>query len=618
MLSLVILVLMLARPAIAAWVRLLFLRAPTLHGRLLIGFAIVAVVPILTLPPVIGSNSASQLQTERIAAMEGLVQTVADSLPGMVGERIDDVNGLAKNIGAIGNFDETALTEWLLRYHETNTEFVSLWIAMPDGRVPVATAARNGSAERWGGPIAGVTVMDYFQDAVAQGGEYVSTVRKGVAAGFDPMVFISAPIDNGGDQPWGYLQAQLNLGRVFGHFVMQNARAGSEVLITDGQDRVMLSSPRLQLRRFEDISRHPLMLSMQRDPGRSSFGFSGAIEVGRGDGPYVAVFRELPRGWKVIAVASQGPVTTLITMSMLVGALWVLLTLLLARGFAGLFGEAVAQPLKRLDESLDVFDAERTISIIPQAPSDAPAEVQDVYKRVRDSMRQSRDSYRNMMKALNEGEELKRQLREVSGGSVGGDSARISVVEGPVEEPEVDMTSTFRGRLDAVTELPGLELFREFFDEAWGLGVVAETSLSLILLAVGSKNDDTLKAVADALSDKGGRTLDLVARIGVHELAVVLPDTDLRGALAVADRTQRALQNALAKIGTDRMPEMNFAVVSIVPKSDGNSKSFVDVGRRVLKASNKKGDGYIAYADEKGKIRLATNADVVDWDQDFG
>ncbi|MFW2406063.1 MAG: diguanylate cyclase domain-containing protein, partial [Gammaproteobacteria bacterium] len=142
--------------------------------------------------------------------------------------------------------------------------------------------------------------------------------------------------------------------------------------------------------------------------------------------------------------------------------------------------------------------------------------------------------------------------------------------------------------------------------------------LSLVLLALGSKNEDTLKAVGDALCGKGGRTLDLVARIGVHEFAVVLPDTDLQGALTVANRTQLAVQKVLAKIGGERLPETNFAVVSIVPNSDGNAKSFVDVGRRVLKASNKKGDGFIAYADENGKIRLATNADVVDWDQDFG
>jgi len=137
-------------------------------------------------------------------------------------------------------------------------------------------------------------------------------------------------------------------------------------------------------------------------------------------------------------------------------------------------------------------------------------------------------------------------------------------------------------------------------------------------LAVGSKNDATLKVVGAALGNTGGRTLDLIARIGVHEFAVVLPDTDLRGALAVADRTQLSVKAALSKISGDRVPEINFGVVAIVPNAQGDAKSFVAVGRRVLKASNKKGDGFIAYADDKGKIRLATKADMVEWDQDVG
>lgn len=602
---------------VGAWLRLLFLRASTVRGRLLVGFSFVALIPILSLPALIGMNSASHLQKREVASLNALAQTVADSLPGMVAKRIDGVKGLAKHISAGEDFSDATLVDWLLRHHEDNTEIVSMWVALPDGHVPVATAARNGSAERWGGPIAGVGVMDYFQSAVDQGGNYVSTVRKGVAAGFNPMVFISSPIGFDGQEPWGYLQAQLDLSKVFGHVVMQDATAGSEIVITDSQNRVMLSSPRLQFRQFENVAGHPLFVAMNRNAGATSFDFAGAIRSSGEEGRYVAAFRELPRGWKVFAVGSQEEVRNLMYMPLLLGALWVLLTLLLARGFAALFGEAVVQPLKKLDESLDIFDAERTISIIPMAPSDAPSEVQDVYKKVRDSMRKSRDAYHNMMKALNEGAELKRQLQEVSGGPAGGDAA-ISVVEGEPEKPAVDLTSTYRTRIDAVTELPGRELFWEFFDEAWGLGIVAETSLSLILLAAGSKNDRTLKGIADTLGNIGGRTLDLIARIGVHEFAVVLPDTDLNGALAVAERTQQAVQAKLAKLCGDRVPEINFGVVAIVPNADGNAKSFVDVGRRVLKASNKKGDGYIAYADEKGKIRLATKADVIEWDQDVG
>jgi GGDEF domain-containing protein len=450
----------------------------------------------------------------------------------------------------------------------------------------------------------------------------VSTVRKGVAAGFDPMIFISAPVAQAGEAPWGYLQAQLNLGKVIGQFVMQDAKAGSEILMTDAQNRVMLSSPRLQFRRFEDLTPHPLFAALNRNPDATSFSFAGTIRTSGESGQYLAATRALPAGWRVFAVASQAPVLQGVYLSLVLGVLWVVLTACLAYGFAGLFSETVAQPLKKLDESLDVFDAERTISIIPHAPSDAPSEVQDIYEKVRESMRKSRDAYRNMMRALNEGAELKRQLREVSGDEVAGEPAAIAVVEAEAEQTGADITSTFRGRLDAVTELPGRELFWEFFDEAWELGVVAETSLALILLAVGSKNDTTLKAVADSLGETGGRSLDLVARIGVHEFAIVLPDTARDGALAVAGRTRDSVHGVLARLGGDRQPDTHFGVISIVPNAQGNSKSFVEVGRRVLKASAKQGNGLIAYADERGKIRVTEESppdpDVLEWDQDVG
>ncbi len=621
--AVLLLVAAMRRPGVAGRMRMIFLRSPTLRGRLLLGFGIVALVPILTLPPLIGANSAQLMQDQQIGALEGVARAVADSLPRMVANRIDGVSGLAQHISAGGDFSESVLAEWLVRHHVANTEIVSMWIARPDGHVIVATAARQGKVERWGGPIAGVGVMDYFQAAVEQGGKYVSTVRKGVAAGSNPMVFVSAPLRRGiggrdGDRPWGYLQAQLDLSKVFGHFVMPDAKAGSDIVMTDAQDRVMLSSPRLRFRQFESIAGHPLLLAMNRRAGATSFGFEGTIGATGEHARYVAAYRQLPRGWKVFAIAAQEPVRQLAVLPLVLGGVWAVLALLLARGFASLFGDALAQPLKTLDESLDVFDAERTISIIPQAPSDAPSEVHEVYAKVRDSMRKSRDAYRGMMRALNEGVELKQRLRQVSGHEMPADTGAMVVVEDAPSGSDLGTTSASRRRIDAANQVPGHELFREFFDEAWNLGVVAAKPLALILLAVGTKDEQTLKSVTAALGDIGGRTLDLIARVGVHEFAVVLPETDLQGGLAVAGRAQLAVREMLRKIVGDSVPEINFGVLAILPNPNGNAKSFIDFGRRVLKASHDRGDGFIAYADDKGKIRLATEADVVDWDQDVG
>jgi len=616
-----LLLLVIRQPFIAAYLRRSFLRAPTMRGRLLFGFAFVALIPVVTLPPLIGLNSANRLQNEQVAALETLVQSVAEGIPGMVAKRVSILNGLANHISANGDFSDDALVDWLLRHHENNPEIVSMWVALPDGHVPVATAARNGSAERWGGPIAGVGVMDYFQKSVEQGGHYVSTVRKGVSAGFHPMIFISAPIGNEGEEPFGYLQAQVDLSRVFGFVVMQDARAGSDILMTDTQNRVMLSPARLQFRQFESIDGHPLITAMNRQPEATNFTFYGSIRASGEEERYVVATRELPQGWRVFAVVSQGSVQSVALMPLLLGGLWVLMAVLLARGLAGLYGEAVVSPLKKLDESLDIFDAERTMSMIPMAPADAPSEVRDVYRKVRNSMSKSRDAYHNMMKALNEGAELKRKLREVSGAPLEDDHTKaIAVVEGVADEfeLELELEDTYHGRIDAVTELPGQELFGQFFKEAWTLGVANGSPVSLILVSVGSENDGTLKVVAEALGEIGGRSLDLVARIEMNEFSVVLPETELEGALAVAERTRSAVQAALLKAGPGGMPTLNLGVASILPNASGNSNSFVEVARRVLQASVKNGNGQIAFINKKGQIHLATNTDVSGADERAG
>ncbi len=597
------------QPLVAAQARRLFLRASTMRGRLLFGFGFVALLPMVTLPPLVGLNSASRLQSEQVAGLESLAQSVGSGIPSTLANRVDIINGLAKHISAGGNFNESALVGWLTRHHEDNPEFVSMWIARPDGHVPVATVVRNGSAERWSGPMAGVSAMDFFQESVKQDGHYVSTVRKGTSPGFHAMVFISAPVGNAGEEPWGYLQGRLDLSKVFGFLAMQDAPAGSEIFITDAQNQVILSSSRLQFRAFENLNSHPLITAMNRQQEAAAFAFKGTILASGETDRYVAATRTLPGGWQVFAVASQAPVQSAALMPLLVGGLWILMALLLAYGLAGLYGEAVSKPLRQLDESLEIFETEGTMRMLPTAPADAPSEVRDVYKKVRSSMRARRDAYHNMMKALKEGTELKQKLREVSDGRLGDDpTSSFVVIEGSANE--LDREETFHGRLDVVTELPGQQLFDKFFNEAWNFGVVNDSPLSLILVAIGSDNRAILKAVAEALSKSSGRSLDLVARVEASEFSVVLPETDLRGAVSVAARTRSAVQNALRKAGPGATATLNFGVAAIQPNARGNANAFVEVARRVLKSSIKSGDGQIAFVSDKGKIHLAVNRDA--------
>lgn len=81
--------------------------------------------------------------------------------------------------------------------------------------------------------------------------------------------------------------------------------------------------------------------------------------------------------------------------------------------------------------------------------------------------------------------------------------------------------------------------------------------------------DDCLRKVAVKLKEKANRPSDLVARYGGEEFAVVLPNTDIRGAEAVAESLRAGIE-ALA-ISHPSSSISAFVTISLgVTTSPGN------------------------------------------------
>ena len=297
--------------------------------------------------------------------------------------------------------------------------------------------------------------------------------------------------------------------------------------------------------------------------------------------------------------------------------IWTGIAIILARALAGLYSGIVADPLRRLDESLDLFDSEPTISVIPSAPDQAPAEIQAVYDRVRRSMTNSRNSYHTMLKALTEGEDLRNELKKGGQQSKPRQSDIMIVEESAGTTAATAVDGSYTGQIDSVTELPGRELFNDFFGEAWSLGVTGGKALSLIIVGVDTVDTAQLKAAALAFGNVAGRDLDLVARIDAQEFALVLPETELKGGIAVGERTLDTVRSALLNVAGP-VPNLNIGIASIVPSAAGNLDSFVKVVQRVLQAAQKKGDGRIAYVEKAGKIKYqeAHDFNLIDWNVD--
>jgi diguanylate cyclase (GGDEF)-like protein len=623
MLSLVLLVVAMKWRVTADWVRRTVLCAPTFRGRVLVGLFLIGAIPVMTLPPILTLENARTRQLEMADELRADANNVAHGVGRMISKQVSGIDTLAAHINSLEQFDSSRLGGWLLRHHTANPEFVSSWIARPDGKVVAATAFVDGDHQPWEGPLAGVSLMDFFLASVENGGLYVSPVMKGVAPRHDPMIVISAPIYSGGSRPWGFVQGQLNLRRVYRNVMSYDLIPGRPVFITDARNRVMAASPQISFETFEDLSGHPAIIRMVADSSQT-YGFEGAVEVGETARRYLAVQRQLDNGWRVIAVSSLSGTQTQALIFLALSLLWVTIVGFLAVNLASMYGGIVGEPLQALNHSFDVFDAEQTLKMVPMAPQNTPSEIANVFNRVRQSMERSRDSYRNMLRAVNEGDELRRKLQlnvknpnapPRKKASTKSRPAPAVAVNKQANQKKTRAVAEYVGRWDSLTELAGREVFKEFFGEAWVLGCADRRPVSMLSFSIGfgkiravveggSVDNAVFNSTGEVLRGIVGRELDLVARLDADKYVIVLPDTDFYGAVVVADRARQALQAVLPEVSGGKALAANVGVSSIVPTPAGDASAFVKLVQRVLIAAEEKEGSRVAYTDEQRDIKV--------------
>jgi len=105
---------------------------------------------------------------------------------------------------------------------------------------------------------------------------------------------------------------------------------------------------------------------------------------------------------------------------------------------------------------------------------------------------------------------------------------------------------------DGLTELSNRRAFNQGLEREWKLTLREGSQISLLLLDIDrfkefndqyghQAGDDCLRAVAIAVKNLL-RTSDIAARYGGEEIAVILPSTDLAGAVEVAEKMRNAIE----------------------------------------------------------------------------
>lgn len=139
--------------------------------------------------------------------------------------------------------------------------------------------------------------------------------------------------------------------------------------------------------------------------------------------------------------------------------------------------------------------------------------------------------------------------------------------------------------LSATDGLLGIANRREFdrvLDKEWRRSVRERQPLALLMIDVDSfklyndtyghlAGDECLRQVAQMLKDAVARPGDLVARYGGEEMTILLPDTDLDGALSVAEHIHETLAHKRISFPVSTVAErltVSIGVASMRPSPD--------------------------------------------------
>jgi diguanylate cyclase (GGDEF)-like protein/PAS domain S-box-containing protein len=157
--------------------------------------------------------------------------------------------------------------------------------------------------------------------------------------------------------------------------------------------------------------------------------------------------------------------------------------------------------------------------------------------------------------------------------------------------------------LDGLTGVANRRSFDEFISREWGRMRREQASISLILCDIDffklyndtyghQAGDDCLRRVARAISNSVKRPTDLVARYGGEEFAVILSNTDAKGAVNIAENVRRQVEELSV---THHQPSgsqiltISCGVSSMIPDEDSALDRLIALADKGLYEAKKQG-----------------------------
>ena len=180
------------------------------------------------------------------------------------------------------------------------------------------------------------------------------------------------------------------------------------------------------------------------------------------------------------------------------------------------------------------------------------------------------------------------------------------------------------GHVDSLTDIPNMKKFDDHLALEWQRALREKKPLSFLKLGVDkfseyngshgfAHGDSLLKTVAQISASTVKRPADLAARLGGEEFGILLPDTDLNGAMAVAEKIRTAVESAQLPTGNNNVlgtTTVSIGAASWLPMNGGTTMDFIAKANENLDAAKNAGRNKVVGTDAKrayGAFALHSN-----------
>ncbi len=162
------------------------------------------------------------------------------------------------------------------------------------------------------------------------------------------------------------------------------------------------------------------------------------------------------------------------------------------------------------------------------------------------------------------------------------------------------------GMLDSLTAIPNRRCFDSRFQAEWRRSLREKVPISLVLLDLDRfreyneahgrpQGDLILQSVAKLLEATIRRPTDLAACFGGEEFVVLLPNTDLNGALMIAEAIRNNVKSLRASVtGRSVGLTASVGITSVVPDKNASMDYFFAEAARLLRIAKSEGGDQIA------------------------